>query len=568
VYQAFYNLNSIPFRLTPDARFFFASESHEHAYAYLQYALQRREGYVVISGASGTGKTELLEKLISDISTQSFISIKRITALQASENILDRLAELILGRQVSSNELSSNEAESDKIKILETFLVRERHNHRHVLLLIDEANNLSLESLASLAQLSELVHDENPLLQCFLFGKDELITKLELPELRQLKQKILIVSQLENLDLQDTKRYIEYRLACSGWKNDPAIDEAVYGLIHQFTSGVPRTINVLCSRLLVESCLDHKHNIDIESTSRIINEMQEEILVPRQTLDLDFSKYGKLTIDNELERQQKSATQTRQNKSQHDEKRRQQEASKDMVTADIVEELSAEEISHSAIKNDKIIHQPHMNLETTSYLHEFVNSTQDIIPPDLADTIVDQAEQTQAFTPQSFVPPRDDLNHNTQILTRDMPHRSQVVKKITPSNRLKPSKSVKRRESGLLDKDLRALASCLEQPMHSASDTADSSQADSAATSFSDKPTVKIILNGYMQVLVQWFSGKKKYVPVKLLQLFSSLDRFIDRLPVSRLGLIISVSILIVLWWFVYGPGLQLVLGLFGVTNK
>jgi len=238
MYRSFYKLDSIPFRLTPDPRFFYASESHERALAYLHYALQQRTGLVVVSGDAGSGKTELISRFSSDISSNSGINYKIMSAHSKKENLLDRVFTLFLNRSVS-NLLDDQE----KLKALQLFLNQELSHNTHPLLVIDEANNLSIDSLSVLSQLTSLRTDDKPLLQCFLLGQQPILSKLELPKLKPLQQQVLIFTHLEGLDLSDTRGYIEHRLTCSGWKKDPSFDERVFVQIYQFTQGVPRTIN-------------------------------------------------------------------------------------------------------------------------------------------------------------------------------------------------------------------------------------------------------------------------------------------------------------------------------------
>lgn len=269
MYESFYKLHTTPFRLTPDPRFFFASETHKRGLAYLRYAFYQREGFVVITGAPGTGKTELMLNLIGELPQRKVTLAKIVTSNLDADDLLDLVASSF---SIDPEHLSKGAL----LKRLEDYFVREYRMGKQVLLLIDEAHNLSVKSLIELSMLSNFQIDARPVMQCFLLGQRPLERKFRLPKLAPLKQRVIASTRLENLDVQETCDYITHRLAKSGWDNDPAIDNDVFPLIHYYSQGTPRRINSLCSRLLLQAYLDHRHHIGADNVRQVISEIQEE----------------------------------------------------------------------------------------------------------------------------------------------------------------------------------------------------------------------------------------------------------------------------------------------------
>jgi len=545
MYRSFYKFESIPFRLTPDPRFFYASESHERGLAYLHYALQQRAGFVVVTGDPGTGKTELISRLASEVSSNSGINIKIMSAHSKKENLLDRIFTLFLNRAVS-NFLDQEE----KFKALELFLVKEMRQQIHALLVIDEANNLSIDSFSILSQLASLRVDDKPLLQCFLFGQQPLLSKLELPKLQSLQQQILIYTQLENLDLSDTRRYIEHRLTCSGWHNDPSFDDKVFTQIHQFTQGIPRTINALCSRILVECCLDQKHRVDSDTTSRIIQEMQAETILPRQSLDLDFSQYGKTESVPVKKHTSVEVTQ----------------ASKKGVHA-LKKELVTSDVAGKSVSDDLEPGVSDRKLDSAGELKATGNEDRISSPSKTAQQDkpasklkwgeMKKSEQTQ-YIHGSFIPSHSD--HNKIIQQASEKLQSIITNKAESSpaeHRSEAIRKTRRRESGLLDKDLRALASVFEKPIQTEkNDIRQASQSNVFNTEGDEKE--KSLDKRLIDAIVRQTPSLLKKIMKSMQRKFPFVNKWIGYFPISYSGLIISVSILIVFWLFIYGPGLNL----------
>ena len=287
MYTSFYKLSLDPFRLTPDPQFFYASQTHNRGLSYLRYAFHQREGFVVITGAPGTGKTELMLNLISGLPREQVVLSKIVTANLHATDLLELVAASYLSPSVATGK-------GLLLKKLEDFFIAQIRIGKHILLLIDEAHNLSTKALIELSMLSNFQLDARPVLQCFLLGQEPLEQKLEQPELEHLKQRVIASTNLQNLDALETRDYIEHRLKVAGWQGDPLFSDSTYALIYEFTIGVPRRINTVCSRMLLESFLEEKHYIDAEMACRVIEELQEDSLtqhenVPQMSLTLDFS---------------------------------------------------------------------------------------------------------------------------------------------------------------------------------------------------------------------------------------------------------------------------------------
>jgi type II secretory pathway predicted ATPase ExeA len=281
MYESFYNLHPTPFRLTPDPHFFFESDTHKRGLAYLRFAFYQEEGFVVVTGAPGTGKTELMLNLVSELPRHKVTLAKIVTSNLDADDLLDLVAASFL---INPEHLSKGSL----LKRLEDFFIHQAHNGKHVLLLIDEAHNLSIKSLMELSMLSNFQINEKPVMQCFLLGQEPLEEKLNIPELVHLKQRVLASTRLESLSQQETRDYITHRLQKSGWENNPIIRDAAFALIHYYTKGIPRKINSFCNRVLLQSFLDERNDVGADLVHQVIEELQGEILAKDPAIDLDI----------------------------------------------------------------------------------------------------------------------------------------------------------------------------------------------------------------------------------------------------------------------------------------
>jgi putative secretion ATPase (PEP-CTERM system associated) len=273
MYESFYNLKAEPFRLSPDHRFCFSHKSYAKAKAYMQYAIHRAEGFVMVTGKPGTGKTTLVNDLVDGLS-QSKIVVATIVSTQLEADDLLRLVACNFGLDIDA---------PNKAVVLQGLSVRLRRFHEEgtrALLIIDEAQDLSASALEELRLLTNLQLNNQPLLQIFLIGQENLRDLIQKPSMEQVHQRLVAACHLDSLSEPDTKAYIRHRLERVGWRDDPTIDEGVYPLVFQFSKGVPRRINLICSRFLLHGCVEEKHRIRAADVRTVVEELQLEQLTP------------------------------------------------------------------------------------------------------------------------------------------------------------------------------------------------------------------------------------------------------------------------------------------------
>ncbi|KDM90760.1 XrtA/PEP-CTERM system-associated ATPase [Photobacterium galatheae] len=273
MYEAHFGFTDKPFKLSPDPRFFFASPHHEKALSYLQYGLSLGEGFIVVSGPVGTGKTILVHRLLSGID-------ESIVAVQMSTTRLspDELVKLVASKfGVATEGLSK----ADILKRFEQYLYGLRQQGRRAVLLVDEAQNLPAESIEELRMLSNFQFNDKPLLQSFLLGQEELKSIIRLPEMEQLRQRIIASCNLQPFTADQVKEYILHRLSCVGWRGTPALSDGVFEAITRYTHGVPRKINILADRIFLFACMEGLSAINTVNVEKVIAEMSHEL--PEET---------------------------------------------------------------------------------------------------------------------------------------------------------------------------------------------------------------------------------------------------------------------------------------------
>ncbi|MDE2121770.1 MAG: XrtA-associated ATPase, partial [Betaproteobacteria bacterium] len=243
MYEQFYGFSAPPFQLHPDPSFYFESKGHGSAYQYLRFGAFQGEGFIVVTGEIGAGKTTLLRALLAELDPAKVVAAQIVSTQLAPEELLSAVA-LAFGLQVDGL------SKARLLATLEAYLATLATSSRRALLIIDEAQNLSAEAIEELRMLSNFQFGSRALLQSFLVGQPELRDILRLPQMEQLRQRVLASCHLGPLQPQETRGYIEHRLRRVGWSGRPAIEAAAFDAIHRATAGVPRRINALCSRLL------------------------------------------------------------------------------------------------------------------------------------------------------------------------------------------------------------------------------------------------------------------------------------------------------------------------------
>ncbi len=270
MYEDFYNLSNKPFQLSPDARFFFNSTGHNRAMAYLRYGLRQGEGFIVITGGIGTGKTMLVSNLFNELDEENVVAAQLVSTQIDEEEVLRMIS-------ASFGLAHENLSKSALLRNLEAFFRARRAEGRRVLLVVDEAQNLPPRSIEELRMLSNYQEDGQALLQSFLLGQLELKQTLQGAGMEQVRQRIIAGYHLRPLDRQELQAYVEHRLALVGWRNDPALSEDAFDAMFSATNGVPRRLNNLCDRLLLYGSIEELHEIRDSHVSTVAEEIAEEV---------------------------------------------------------------------------------------------------------------------------------------------------------------------------------------------------------------------------------------------------------------------------------------------------
>ena len=266
MYDQFYGFTARPFQLTPDPRFWFESATHRTAMSYLGYGLAQGEGFIVITGEVGSGKTTLVGHVMQSIDP-SRLSAARLVSTQIADADLLRLVCDAFGIGIPSP------AKSDALSAIETFLHEEARAGRRVLLIVDEAQNLAISALEELRMLSNFQLGETSLMQIFLLGQPEFRATLASPQLEQLRQRVIATHHLEAMLPEEVEPYLIHRLSLVGWKEDPAFAPSVYDELWRASNGIPRRINTITSRLLLYGAVEEMHELDGNDVKSVVADM-------------------------------------------------------------------------------------------------------------------------------------------------------------------------------------------------------------------------------------------------------------------------------------------------------
>jgi putative secretion ATPase (PEP-CTERM system associated) len=265
MYERFYRLRERPFALTPDPDYLYPSRVHREAMNYLRYGIETHAGFVVITGAIGSGKTTLLQTLLRGLDSQTTVARVMNTLLDPRELIEAAMIDLGLD--------PAGKSKPAMLKDFGEFLVSERAAGRLVLLVIDEAQNLTLPALEEIRMLSNLETEKSKLVQIILVGQPDLRDKLDRPELEQLRQRITVSYHLEPLDAEETARYVNHRLARASVGVPLEFPRPVTDRIHMRSAGVPRLINVIADATLVFGYGEERPEIDQALVEEVIADL-------------------------------------------------------------------------------------------------------------------------------------------------------------------------------------------------------------------------------------------------------------------------------------------------------
>jgi len=279
MFNDFYGLSGRPFQLTPDPTFYFESLTHRKALSYLSYGLAQGEGFVVITGEVGAGKSTLVAHLMATIDPARLTAAQIVTSKLDGEELVHIVAQAF-GLIVDGHDKAS------ALGAIEAFLHDEARAGRRCLLVVDESQNLALDALEELRMLSNFQLGAHPLLQTLLLGQPEFRDTIQdHPQLEQLRQRVIAAHHLEAMELGEVQPYIEHRLKCVGWTGNPQFDQGVFTELFEASGGVPRRINQICNRLMMLGAVDQRSRIDRAMLSQVLDELELDGTMQLKKLD-------------------------------------------------------------------------------------------------------------------------------------------------------------------------------------------------------------------------------------------------------------------------------------------
>ena len=270
MYESFYGLTGKPFQLNPDPAFYFGSRGHKRAFAYLQYGVYQSEGFIVITGEIGAGKTTIVRSLFEQLDRDRLVAAQLVSTQLDADDML-RSVSAAFGLPAKAVDKAT------LLASLEAFLCQLALDGKRALLVVDEAQNLTPRAVEELRMLSNFQLGEQALLQSFLIGQPELRDMMHGQQMQQLRQRVIASYHLGPMDKAETQAYIEHRLVHVGWKGDPSIDAAAFELVYTLSGGIPRRINTICNRLLLAGYLQEKHAFGTDDVQAIAREIREEL---------------------------------------------------------------------------------------------------------------------------------------------------------------------------------------------------------------------------------------------------------------------------------------------------
>ena len=285
MHEEYYGFSEKPFSLTPDPKYLYKSESHANAFDLLQYAIRRREGFVVVTGDIGTGKTTLCRAILDQLDRKTFTALV-LNPFLSEEDLLRLILQdfgVVSRAEIKRGRLAGV-SKQELIDTLNEFLLSLLPLRAGALLIIDEAQNLPRQVLEQIRILSNLETDKEKLLQIVLVGQLNLKDLLRSPELRQLDQRVSIRYELKPLTREETSAYIAHRLTIAGGGSVVSFSPRALELVHRYTDGIPRLINLVCDRALLGGYSAH--------TNRITHEM---VVAAAQGLDLAVPRRSPLS---------------------------------------------------------------------------------------------------------------------------------------------------------------------------------------------------------------------------------------------------------------------------------
>ncbi len=269
MFEERFSFSGSPFRLAPDPKFFFGSKSHNKAMSYLHYGLRQAEGFIVITGEIGAGKTMLIGHLLDQLDRSNVVAANLLTPnLEAA----DLLSHILSAFRVEA----AGEGKAADIEAFEDFLFDHLNHGRRVLLVVDEAQNLPLKTLEELRVLSNMEYDGTPLFQVFLVGQPDFRETMARPDMEQLRQRVIATYHLEPMARDETQGYIAHRLSQVGWTGRPEMTTEAFDAVFAATGGLPRKIHTLCNRVLLYAAVEDIGRIDGATVETVLADLIAE----------------------------------------------------------------------------------------------------------------------------------------------------------------------------------------------------------------------------------------------------------------------------------------------------
>ncbi|WP_350281887.1 XrtA/PEP-CTERM system-associated ATPase [Nitrosomonas sp.] len=269
MYLAYYGFVEKPFQLKPDPNFFFPSRGHKRAAAYLEYGLSQEDGFIIITGDVGAGKTTLMRYLFQKLKQERVAAAQLVSTRLDPDDALRMVA-------AAFGLVYEGLSKAALLLELERFMRKCERESTRALLVVDEAQNLLPQTLEELRMLSNFQSDNRPLLQTFLLGQPEFRRTLLGNQMQQLRQRVIATYHLGPLDQAETRAYIEHRLQKAGWSGNPVLQDEIFEVIHNFSAGIPRKINLFCDRLLIMGCLEELQTLGKAEANEVMFDIQKE----------------------------------------------------------------------------------------------------------------------------------------------------------------------------------------------------------------------------------------------------------------------------------------------------
>lgn len=290
MFDEFYALTGRPFQLTPDPAFYFPSGTHRKALSYLGYGLAQGEGFIVITGEVGAGKSTLVAHLVSTIDPNQ-LTVGQIVTSKLNEDEIIHVVAHSFGLDIGGHDKAA------ALSAIEGFLHEEARAGRRCLLVVDESQNLSVDALEELRMLSNFQLGSHPLLQILLLGQPEFRETLQGHSgLEQLRQRVIATHHLAAMEQKEVEPYILHRLCQVGWDDNPTFDPSIFSVIYTASGGVPRRINQIVNRLLLLGAVEQTSNITGAMLAAVLSEMERDNAAP-ETPDVPSSGGGLPELD-------------------------------------------------------------------------------------------------------------------------------------------------------------------------------------------------------------------------------------------------------------------------------